>query len=254
MKKVQGFSLAEIAIVLVVLGFLLGNLLNPITKKIERDRLKLTQQRLEEIKEALLGYAVIRGCLPCPIANEDDVERRIEKTIEGEKQKTICNACSNFIKEGFLPWKDLGIGGYDAWGNVFRYRVKEDYTNNNLTSNTKGNINIKSLYKDELGEENYLTTKDGDYVVALIFSYGPDGQAHKDNEDHNLSYTYEGSTTDQFNDDIITWISKNTVNNYLVTSGQIRYPEVEGWRWSKDTLRLYLCDTQPTLPECQSKD
>jgi len=108
-KIVFGFTLIEMALVLIILGLLMGSLLFPLPKQIEQKRINITQQRLDEIKEALLGFAVLHNRLPCPASDENGLE----------------STCNN---EGNIPWRVLGVGRYDTWGNPFRYRVDSKYT------------------------------------------------------------------------------------------------------------------------------
>ena len=54
------------AIVLAIVALLLGGLLPLISGQIEQQRRAETHKHLDEIKEALIGYAIINGYLPCP--------------------------------------------------------------------------------------------------------------------------------------------------------------------------------------------
>ncbi len=62
----KGFSLIELAIVLVVVALLLGGLLVPLTMQIEQQKIRETQKSMEEIKDALVGFALANGRFPCP--------------------------------------------------------------------------------------------------------------------------------------------------------------------------------------------
>ncbi len=63
----DGFTLVEMAVVLVIIGLLLGGLLIPLSTQMENDKRKETQATLAAIREALIGYAVINGSLrPAP--------------------------------------------------------------------------------------------------------------------------------------------------------------------------------------------
>ena len=73
MKELHGFTLIEIALVLVIVSFL-GSFLIPLTEYWDQQRIELTQQRLEKIKEALLRFAVIHGYLPCPAIDDKGKE------------------------------------------------------------------------------------------------------------------------------------------------------------------------------------
>jgi prepilin-type N-terminal cleavage/methylation domain-containing protein len=229
MKQGQGFSLVEIAIVLVILGFLIGNLLQPLAKKVEHDKIKLTQYYLEEIKQALLGYAVLHGCLPCPVLAENKADGKENRVVSID----ICNKpCSTQpVKEGFLPWLDLGVGKYDAWGNMFRYRVKEEYTDYRLAPQLTSSLNIKNY------EESNLTVSGDSRVVAISFSYGPNGAS---DQPGGQTYIQDGYLENQF-DDILTWVSKNTVNDYLITAGKKNYALATATnQWTNKIMTSYL--------------
>jgi prepilin-type N-terminal cleavage/methylation domain-containing protein len=203
MKTSTGFSLIEMAVVLLIIGLLIGGFLSPLSSSLTHQKIKLTQQSLEEIKEALLGFAIIYQRLPCPASNENGIALNVGDTN--------CN------KEGYLPWADLGVGRYDAWGKTFRYRVEEEYTNTTtvvlpISTNT---LRVKNR------QNNYLTNKSGDSrVVAIIFSYGQNGEAEEDNQNTSSKlYMQDGYIENQF-DDVLTWLSRNTLINRLLISGK----------------------------------
>ena len=59
-----GFTLVELAMVLVILALLGGSLLVPLASRIEaRDR-QAALERLRDIQGALTGFAIIHGRLP----------------------------------------------------------------------------------------------------------------------------------------------------------------------------------------------
>ena len=67
--KQLGFSLIEMAIVLFIVALLLGGLLPTVSSQIEQQHTNETRKQLDEIQQALLGFAVINGRLPCPASN-----------------------------------------------------------------------------------------------------------------------------------------------------------------------------------------
>lgn len=58
MKIQRGFTLIELAIVLVLLTVLAGGLLMPLTTQIETRRIAETQKTLEDARQAIMGYAM----------------------------------------------------------------------------------------------------------------------------------------------------------------------------------------------------
>lgn len=115
----RAFTLVELAVVLAIVGLLLGSLMYTLSAQVDQRAREETQRRLEQAREALLGYAVAHGRLPCPAA---DGATGIESPAGGSD-------CTNY-RNGFLPAITLGFqplddDGYavDAWNNRIRYAV-----------------------------------------------------------------------------------------------------------------------------------
>lgn len=196
MKISTGFSLIEMAIVLLIISLLIGGLLTPLSAQMLQQQIKLTHATLEEIKESLLGFAVINQRLPCPDSDGDGVE------------DTPCDG-----SEGSLPWINLNVGKEDAWGRAFRYRVVTDYTTTINSLSIESTLRIKDI------TGNFLTTQTTDSGVAIIvFSYGKDGIPFGENDGSNLTYVEDAYVDNRF-DDIMMRISSNTLFNRLVTAG-----------------------------------
>ncbi|MDP1682612.1 MAG: type II secretion system protein, partial [Burkholderiales bacterium] len=117
-RRARGFSLIEMAFVLIIVTLLLGGLLVPFATQVEQKRIAETQKAMEEIKEALMGFAVANGRLPCPDTTNDGLE------------EACASAPGSTSTEGNLPWATLGVANSDAWGNRFRYRVTTTFTRN----------------------------------------------------------------------------------------------------------------------------
>ncbi len=115
--RVRGFTLIELAVVIAIVALLLGALLVPLATQIQGRNVKETRESLAEIKEALMGYAMTQGRLPCPDTNA---------TPDG-LENDPCGVLPQ-SSEGFLPYLDLGVPATDAWGRVFRYAVTSEFT------------------------------------------------------------------------------------------------------------------------------
>ena len=125
MKRVQrteGFTLVEIALVLVIVSLLLGAGLTGFRSIMDSNRYAETNKALSYTKQALLSYVTLNNFLPCPDVNGDGREDRDTST-----SPYTCQAV-----EGTVPYKDIGLSvaqARDAWGNVFVYHVNERVTN-----------------------------------------------------------------------------------------------------------------------------
>lgn len=62
----RGFILMELTVVLVIVALLLGGLLIPLSAQRDGEAIRGTEKYLADIRDALLGFAVANGRLPCP--------------------------------------------------------------------------------------------------------------------------------------------------------------------------------------------
>jgi len=115
----SGFTLIEIAIVLLIVTILLGYTVALFPRQQELRQYRDVDRKMDEVIAAIVGFAQINGRLPCPaIPNSAGVE---DGGGVGE--------CNNF--GGFVPVNTLGIFGrlnadsllLDPWGNPYRYYV-----------------------------------------------------------------------------------------------------------------------------------
>lgn len=125
---VRGFTLFELTIVLFIVSLLLGGLLLPLSTQFDAARIREAREQLAELREALLGFAVINDRLPCPaIPASNGLELPVQ-VVAGVR------ACSDGIvavQHGFVPGRTLGIAGaynddqllLDPWGNPLRYSI-----------------------------------------------------------------------------------------------------------------------------------
>lgn len=120
-KQISGFTLIETAVVLMILGFILGGLLTALGQTTENNRRADARALLQRVEEALYGYAQANGRLPCPATETSNGAEALNSVAEGD-----CTA-----KHGFVPASTLGLQGrvnsngllLDPWSNPLRYSV-----------------------------------------------------------------------------------------------------------------------------------
>ncbi|MDH5710410.1 MAG: type II secretion system GspH family protein [Gammaproteobacteria bacterium] len=125
--KQKGFTLVELAIVLVIVGVLLGGFITTLASRIESTQRSDTQEQLEDIKLAILGFAATYGRIPCPAVANPAIA-----TEAGLEQPDGGGTCDS--AHGFVPGRTLGLNGsynrdnllVDTWGNPIRYSVTND--------------------------------------------------------------------------------------------------------------------------------
>ncbi|HZP91955.1 MAG TPA: prepilin-type N-terminal cleavage/methylation domain-containing protein [Burkholderiales bacterium] len=159
-----GFSLVEMSVVLLIVTLLLGSVLVPLSAQVDERKFSETSKQLDQIKEALIGFALANGYLPCPaISSTNGLEDRTGTTCTGGK------------RSGFLPWTTLGIAPSDAWDDLYGYSVTPAFTNSNpisvFTLSSVGDITIQT--RDNLG--NVVNLSNAGSIPAVVISFGKNG-------------------------------------------------------------------------------
>lgn len=165
-----GFTLIEMALVLLVLTLLLGSLLVPLSTQVEQRQIAETQKTLEEVKEALIGFAIVNRRLPRPAVSFND----------GTERPSLCATvpasvpAAEALCTGFIPWTTLGVRKLDGWGKIFRYSVTPAFANGSITTSTIATKQIQT--RDVGGALIYIagsvTCSDNNCIPAVIFSHG----------------------------------------------------------------------------------
>jgi len=115
-----GFSLVELAIVMLIVSILLAGVLMPLS--IQRDVRSYadTKKTMDDIKEALIGFALANGRLPCPAT-----KTIADGTANAGTEALTGNACTSIT--GVIPWATLNVPETDEWGGRFTYRATSTF-------------------------------------------------------------------------------------------------------------------------------
>ena len=122
--RAAGFTLAEMAIVLLVVGLLLSSMLSTVSTQLDARNSRDMQTRMDQIKDALIGYAQVNGRLPCPADGtvpSGAAAAGLEVPVNG-------SSCTNPNGFGVLPWATLGVGETDVWGRRYGYKVSSVFS------------------------------------------------------------------------------------------------------------------------------
>jgi prepilin-type N-terminal cleavage/methylation domain-containing protein len=136
----RGFTLVEMAMVLVIFGLLLAALLVSLQAQRNLALQTETNNTLNVAKKALLGFAQTQGRLPCPATAASN----------GAESPVGGGVCTQQI--GLLPAATLGIQPVDAqgfaldgWNNQIRYAVTTANANVFTTASGMANVGIANL-------------------------------------------------------------------------------------------------------------
>jgi prepilin-type N-terminal cleavage/methylation domain-containing protein len=238
----RGFTLIELAIVLFIVALLLGGMLLPLSAQQDIRARQETDKVLGEARDALLGYVVVNGRLPCPDTDFDGAENG------------SAGACT--AQEGDFPYQTLGTSQSDGWNYRLRYRVSSTFSGT-IALTSEGDIKV-STRGDDPGTPGTQTKNMNDLVTnapAVIFSVGKNGYGGMSRDggtrntaptagtDEYLNYfdtspkTFVSRTPSPVNsgcgddeveatplcefDDQLVWLSANTIFNRLVAAGKL---------------------------------
>jgi len=117
-QRQGGFSLIELAIVILIMGLVLGGIAMPLSVQRENARIKEGDDHIMLVQEAIEGFALVNGHLPCPATPGSD---GLADPSGG--------GCS--VQHGFVPATTLNLSGsrnddnllLDPWGSPLRYTV-----------------------------------------------------------------------------------------------------------------------------------
>jgi prepilin-type N-terminal cleavage/methylation domain-containing protein len=212
-----GFTLVELAVVLVIVALLTGGLLLGVSAQRNAAEVVDARTRLDTIREALLGYAMSKGRLPCPAPTG----------LPSGKEN-----CA--LEHGVLPWVDLGIPEVDPWGQRYTYYASSAFTSTvaggaqaSFSMTTNGNANVKDTAA--VGGVNIASD-----LPAVVVSHGsrgnggwrPDGTqvpgaSGDELENANGNLTFVSRTFGDSFDDLLTWISPNILKAKMVAAGRL---------------------------------
>ena len=212
----NGFSLLEMSIVLAIVGLLLTGLIPSLIAQMEQQHRNDTIKQMIDIKDALFGYAIVNGRLPCPA----------KPSIPTNTVNAGLSDCT--LTAGVVPWVTLGTSETDAWGRRFTYSATSVFINTNFTLSSNGTLTIKSAAS---GGTNVAAN-----IPAVFISHGANGfgaytpqggipikasSSLDEAENSNADTNFVSHDFTQTFDDQVVWISPNILFNRMVMAGKL---------------------------------
>lgn len=133
-----GFTLIELAVVMTILGIVLGGAVLGYGHYSYRLKAQATDQKFDMVMNALSAYAQRYARLPCP-ADSNATNANIGAERLGGNCFVNSGTAGSALyasTQGVVPWRELGIpeaAVKDGWGHYFTYKPAPQLTINNYT-------------------------------------------------------------------------------------------------------------------------
>lgn len=223
----NGFTLIELAIVLIVVSLLSGGALALVGRQIESARDSTTRAHQRAVFEALQAFVLGAGRLPCPA----DGSAAEGSPDAGRERPEGGGSCTVDPSRAVVPWITLAIAeplSRDGWGRRFLFYPANGTTGAQLTATGDagfrtgtGNITILA---DAGGTPSTTIT---DQAAFVLMSHGengdggylptgsrmigdPSGPAENENQDGDRIFVDTGFSSDpeSYFDDVLLWRTK----------------------------------------------
>lgn len=253
-----GFTLIELAVAMVVLALLLGGIAMPLAAQTDLRARRDTTRAMTDIRDALIGFAVVHGRLPCPaVATLDGGANG----AGGEARAGSACACASTASDvatqggtacadgngqntvsGVLPWAALGLPETDAWGYRYTYRIGTMFGRDPVQTEFGGTCS-PSIAPARAGfalcTPSAITVKAetggtrlvSDGVPAIVVSHGRNGLGAFTRDGNRIPLV--GATTDEnenangdaifvsnvTNDDLVVWLPAPILMERMLAAG-----------------------------------
>lgn len=237
-NRQTGFTLIEIAMVMLIIVLILGGLLPTISAQMEQQRINTTRRQLNEIREALLGFAVANNRLPCPAngtANSGQEDRNVTTLV--------CNTITGNASGGVLPWATLGVSETDAWGRRFTYRVTSAFADGADGTSDAGASTCPvspgvSWQMCSTPNLNVYATTGGVAIAtnlpAVVVSHGTNGLGAYTSQGTKIAGAANDELTNSSDnnnfvsrdagpnfDDLVVWLPPNVLLSRMIAAGKL---------------------------------
>jgi prepilin-type N-terminal cleavage/methylation domain-containing protein len=127
MARQLGFTLIEMAMVLVILGLMVGGGIIAVTPLVDQAHTTQTNTALDQVENALVLFAIRNNRLPCPADGSlttASANYGVENVTTGATPYTCFTNPATTLANAVIPWKTLGLDesySVDGWGNRLSY-------------------------------------------------------------------------------------------------------------------------------------
>jgi prepilin-type N-terminal cleavage/methylation domain-containing protein len=248
----RGFTLIELLVAMLVLAILASAIAVPVAAQLQARRTDDARRQLEQVRDALLGFAAANGRLPCPAtaaSRGDEAFAPGGDAANGE--------CASF-HDGFVPAAALGLAPLDAEGflrdpwdgarNRLRYAVAANTVNGVARPFTRANGMQAATLPALASASHYLfvcgsgaeagasgcgsaaaqLTRRAVFVVLSTGANGgrtpPPGSDEARNLDGDAAFVHRdasgGPPGEEF-DDLLVWAALPAIAHRLLAAGRL---------------------------------
>lgn len=216
-----GFTLLELSIVLIVVSGLMSGALAAWTAQRQVAETRAAERMLDDAQEALFGFALQHGRLPCPA----------KAALPATDENAGMERCDG-EEHGALPWRTLGLQELDPWGQRLGYFAQIEFTRPPAPGARAG-FALDTVGKAVVRNAS-AGIKEADSLPAIFFSHGANrhggyrsnGQrvpgGHPDeleNMDGDNTFVAHLPTPDF--DDHLRWIVPGILRSRLTSAGRL---------------------------------
>ena len=216
--KIQGVSLIELSIVLVIIGILMQSAIAPLGPARELQRIRTVSEELETIKQAMISHLMLYGALPCPLHS-----------------RSSGNACSQATGE--ISAVAMGLSGamnefdalLDPWGRPYRYAISQGeptWTSEHSFLQKPIDEWQATLILCKRAQSSGCNRAQlrADNIVFVVYSLGADPQEIGDQRenidgDNVFSVRDDSIQADDKYDDHVTWATQSELLYWLLRAG-----------------------------------
>lgn len=150
----KGFTLVEMAIVLLIMGLVVGSIFSFLSVQRDQDEKKITINRQEKIATALASYAQGQGAIPCP-ADQNVFNDNVNYGVAPA-------SCSGTNLKGIVPFRTLGLtleDIVDGYGHPFSYVVSASAVSTDVPNLVHQNCRTSAWFASPGGVTNLNRNK-----------------------------------------------------------------------------------------------